>query len=143
MLTDDLFDLTERIARARSLDVTKEEIEKARDDTERRVLSLKESLPVDINYDTEVIEGGVLNVYPDVYGREKDRVERLRADLRAAGVDASKLDDATLKEMVGRASASEKFVVRLTDVRRGRALAAGRTEPLTESDAKGKKGGRG
>ena len=45
--------------------------------------------------------------------------------------------------MVGRASASEKFVVRLTDIRRGRALAAGRTEPLTESGAKGKKGGRG
>jgi hypothetical protein len=142
MLTDDLFDLTERIARARSLDLTREEIEAARDDTERRVLSLKEPLPVDINYDTEVIEGGVLNVYPDVYEREKDRVERLRADLRSAGVDTSKLDDATLKEIVGRASASEKFVVRLTDVRRGRALAAGRTEPLTEPAAKGKTGGK-
>jgi lipoprotein-anchoring transpeptidase ErfK/SrfK len=143
MLTDDLFDLTERIARARSLEVTREVIEGARDDTERRVLGLKGPLPVDINYDTEVVEGGVLNVYPDVYERAKDRVERLRADLRAAGVDASKLDDATLKEMVGRASASEKFVVRLSDVGRGRALTAGRTEPLTEPDAKGKKGGRG
>jgi hypothetical protein len=143
MLTDDLFDLTERIARARSLEVTREEIEAARDDTERRVLSLKEPLPVDINYDTEVIEGGVLNVYPDVYEREKDRVERLREDLRAAGVDASKLDDATLEGMVERASASEKFVVRLADVRRGRALAAGRTEPLTGSDTKGKMGRKG
>jgi hypothetical protein len=49
MLTDDLFDLTERIARARSLGVTREEIEASSDDTERRVLRLNGSLPVDIN----------------------------------------------------------------------------------------------
>lgn len=140
MLTDDLFDLTERIARARSLGMTREEIEAARDDTERRVLSLKEPLPVDINYDTEVIEGGVLNVYTDVYARAKDRVARLRADLMAAGVDLSRLDDETLKAMVERASASEKFVVRVSDIRRGRALSAGRTEPLAEPDAAERRG---
>ena len=132
MLTDDLFDLTERIARARSLGVTREEIEQARGDTVRRVLRLEEPLPVDINYDTEVVEGGVLNVYPDVYGRVSERVERLREDLRAAGVSGARLDAATLEGMIERASASEKFVARVSDIKRGRALSAGRTEPLVE-----------
>ncbi len=143
MLTEDLFDLTERIARARALDVTKEEIEKARGDSVRRVLPLGEPLPVDINYDTEVVEGGVLHVYPDVYDRKTNTVEQLREDLRAAGVDVSKLDEAALKEMIEKASASEKFVVRVSDIRHGRALTAGRTEPLVESAAKGQKKGRG
>jgi lipoprotein-anchoring transpeptidase ErfK/SrfK len=143
MLTDDLFDLTERIARARSLDVTKEEIEKARGDSVRRVLRLEEPLPVDINYDTEVVEGGVLHVYPDVYDRKTNTAERLREDLRSAGVDVSKLDEETLKEMIEKASASEKFVIRVSDIRRGRALTAGRTEPLVERTAGGQKKGKG
>jgi hypothetical protein len=99
-------------------------------------------LAVDINYDTEVVEGGVLHVYPDVYDRKTNTVERLREDLRAAGVDVSKLDDETLKEMIGKASASEKFVVRVSDIRRGRALTSGRTEPLVERARKGRKKGR-
>ncbi|HEU4595314.1 MAG TPA: L,D-transpeptidase [Pyrinomonadaceae bacterium] len=143
MLTDDLFDLTERIARARSLDITGEEIEKARGDGERRVLRLEEPLPVDINYDTEVVEGGVLYVYPDVYDRETNTVERLREDLRAAGVDVSKLDDETLRQMIVRANMSEKFVVRINDFGRGRALAAGRTEPLVKSSDRERKKGAG
>ncbi|HEX7316951.1 MAG TPA: L,D-transpeptidase [Pyrinomonadaceae bacterium] len=141
MLTDDLFDLTERIARARTLGVTKEEIEQARGDSVRRVLRLEEPLPVDINYDTEVVEGGVLNVYPDVYDRKTNTVERLRADLSAAGVDVSKLDDETLKEMIEKASASEKFVVRVSDIKRGRALAAGHTVAVVERAPEGRKKG--
>ncbi|HEX6185343.1 MAG TPA: L,D-transpeptidase [Pyrinomonadaceae bacterium] len=142
MLTDDLFDLTERIARARSLDVTGEELTRARGDSVRRVLRLEEPLPVDINYDTEVVEGGVLHVYPDVYDRKAEKVESLREELRGAGIDASKLDDATLREMLGKAGASKKFVVRVSDIRRGRALTAGRTEPLVERDASGRKKGQ-
>jgi hypothetical protein len=143
MLADDLFDLTGRIARARSLDITGGEIKKARGDNERRVLRLEEPLPVDINYDTEVVEGGVLHVYPDVYDRETNAVERLREDLRAAGVDVSKLDDETLRRVIGRAGMSEKFVVRINDFRRGLALAAGRTEALVKSTAGGRKKGEG
>jgi hypothetical protein len=134
MLTDDLFDLTERLARARALEAG-EEIEKARDDTERRVLRLEEPLTVDINYDTEVVEGGVLYIYPDVYERKTNTAERLREDLRSAGVDVSKLDDSTLRQVIERASASEKFVVKISEVKRGRALAAGRTEALVKSAA--------
>jgi hypothetical protein len=133
MLTDDLFDLTERIARARSLDITVEEIRKAREDGERRVVQMKEPLPVDINYDTEVVEGGVLYVYPDVYDRKTNTVERLRDDLLAAGVDGSKLDETTLKQMIERASISEKFIIRISDIRRGRALTAGRTEKFVNN----------
>ena len=89
------------------------------------------------------VEGGVLHVYPDVYDRETNTAERLREDLRAAGVDVSKLDDSALRQMIDKASASEKFVVRVSDIRRGRALTAGRTQPLVESAAEGKGKARG
>ena len=78
-----------------------------------------------------------------MYDHKTNTVERLREDLRAAGLDVSKLDEATLKEMIEKASASEKFVVRVSDIRRGRALTAGRAEPLVESARKGRKKGRG
>jgi len=130
MLTDDIFDLTQKIARARNLDISNEEISRARDDSERRVVSLDQPIPVDINYDTEVVEGGTLYLYPDVYKRDTATVRRLRDELNANGVDASRLDDATLSEMLERTSDTEKFVVKISDIKRGRALAAGRTESL-------------
>jgi hypothetical protein len=130
MLTEDIFDLTRKIARARGLGLTAEELEAAREGSERRVVPLGEPLVVDINYDTEVVEGGTLHLYPDVYERGAASVERLREELRAHGVDDSRLDDAALKEMIGRTSRTEKFVVGLSDLKRGRALEAGRAEPL-------------
>lgn len=50
--------------------------------------------------------------------------------LNANDVDASRLDDATLKEMIERTSSTEKFVVKVSDIKRGRAAQAGRTESL-------------
>lgn len=130
MLTADIFDLTQKIARARNLEISAEEIEKAKNDSERRVLALGGPIPVDINYDTAVVEGGTLYLYPDVYERGTATIGRLRDELNANGVDASRLDDATLREMIGRTSETEKFVVRFSDIRRGRALKAGRTESI-------------
>ncbi len=137
MLTADIFDLTEKIARARQLEVSTEEINKAKDDSERRVLSLGEPLPVDINYDTHVVEAGVLRLYPDVYDRDMNTVEKLREDLQGVGLDASRLDDATLREVLDRVSAERQFTVKISDIKAGHALKRGRTEPLTPRQAKG------
>ena len=46
------------------------------------------------------------------------------------------LDDATLKEMVERASASEKFVVRVSDIRPRRALSRARSRCPSRSSRK-------
>src|SRR5581483_1809134 len=132
MLTDDIYDLTEKIAAARALPVTKEQIEQTKTNTQRRAVKLDPPLWVDINYDTDVIEGRVLHLYPDVYGRAGDTLARLRAELQEAGVAAERLDDQTLKEMIGRVSRAEEFIVSVDDIKAGRALTAGRAQPLTD-----------
>ena len=73
----------------------------------------------------------MLRIYPDVYNRNTNTVENLRAELQSSGVDASRLDDATLKQMLDRANANELFAVNVSELTTGNALAAGQTEPLT------------
>ena len=133
MLQSDLYDLTEKILAARGWPVPREQVEKTKDknNTDRLVAKLNPPVPVDINYDTQVIEGGVLRIYPDVYDRNTNTVENLRAELQSSGVDAARLDDATLKQMLDRANANELFAVNVSDLTTSNVLAAGRAEPLT------------
>ncbi len=133
---EDLFDLTRKIAQARGLTDANEKIERARGSSGRIVLNLDEPLPVDINYDTEVVEGGTLRLYPDVYDRDTNTVARLREELQSTGVDASKLEEATLQQMLERVTDEKQFMVRVADIRAGNALDKGRTEPLTPPQAK-------
>lgn len=133
MLTDDLFDLVAKIVAARRLPITPEQIEQARTSTDRAAVKLAPPLWVDINYDTQVIEGGALHLYPDVYDRDQNALETLRAELRACGVDAARLDEQTLKQMLGRVSRKEEFVVSVAEIKAGRALVAGKNQPLVKT----------
>lgn len=65
----DLYDLADRIIAARSLAISPKRIAAAKRSTRTLVVRLGDPLPVDINYDTLVVEEGVLHIYPDVYGR--------------------------------------------------------------------------
>ncbi len=131
MLTEDLFDLTEKIVAARKLPITKEQIEQAKTNTERLAVKLDPPLWVDVNYDTQVIEGRVLHLYPDVYNRQKDELARLRNKLSGSGV--AQADETLLKQMLERVSRKEEFVVSLADLKAGQALTAGRQIPLTNA----------
>jgi hypothetical protein len=133
MLTADIYDLTEKIVAARSLPVTKEQIEQTRTNTERLAVKIEPPLWEDINYATAVIEGRTLHLYPDVYGRGDNTLASLRAELREAGVPEERLDDQTLRQMNERVSRTEEFVVSVDDIKAGRALTAGRTAPLTSN----------
>jgi hypothetical protein len=86
---------------------------------------------VEIDYDTLVVENGILHVYPDVYDRGTNSVDNLRSKLQSAGVDASKVDDQTLAAIMNRANRTEEFQVSLSDIGAGRALIAGQNQPLT------------
>jgi hypothetical protein len=90
---------------------------------------------VDINYDTQVIEGGALHLYPDVYDRDQNDLESLRAELQASGVDAARLDEQMLKQMLGRVSRKVEFVVSVAEIKAGRALEAGNNQPLVTQRA--------
>lgn len=131
MLEGDLFDLTRKIASARRLRGGREKIEQARNGGERVVLDLDEPLPVDINYDTHVVEAGVLHLYPDVYERDTNTADKLREELQSNAVDASRIDDMTLRRMLERVSSEQLFTVSIADIKAGRALERGKTEPLT------------
>ncbi len=132
LLTDDIFDLAEKIIAARSLPLSKQQIEHAKNSKDRLAVKLDAPLYIDINYDTQVIEGGVLHLYPDVYNRKTNSIENLRAELQSSGVDPSKLDDETLRQMIDRVSMAEEFVLNVADIKASRALIAGRNQPLTE-----------
>lgn len=136
MLTDDIFDLSKRLAEARELSLSGEEIERARKNTERKAASFNPALPVKISYDTAIIENNQLQLYPDVYGRDTNTTGKLRDFLQSSNVDAARVTDETLNRLWAQVSSNERFVVSLDDLRAGRAVEAGRKEPLTSKSNK-------
>jgi lipoprotein-anchoring transpeptidase ErfK/SrfK len=145
MIKEDLYDLAEKIVAARGWPVSREQIEQAKNNKDRLVAKLETPLLVDINYDTQVVEGGKLYVYPDIYGRNTSTVENLRSELQSSGINAT-LEDQMLKQILDSATAKEKFVVSIADLNAGKAHAAGRKEPLVSaqgSEARGKESGSG
>ncbi len=138
MLRADLYDLAEKIVAARSAPVSRKRIEAAKRSSRTLVARLDEPVPVDINYDTLVVEGGVLHIYPDVYDRWMNQPWRLREELQSSGVDVSKLDEATMKELLSRVTRRTQFVVETSSIEQGRALEDGRSLPLIGSPAKPK-----
>lgn len=139
VLRSELYDLAEKIVAARSVPISAKRIEAAKRSFKTLVARLDQPLPVDINYDTLVVEGGVLHIYPDVYAHGTNRPARLRAELEASGVDASKITDQTLKKMLAKVTRRTQFVVETSSIAEGRALQDGELLPLIPKKAEGKK----
>ena len=139
IVKDDINDIATKIVTARGVNITPQQIEHAMNSTDRLVAPLKPPITIDIDYDTLVVEGGVLHIYPDVYDRGTSTVENLRAELQSVGVDTSRLDDSTLKQMLDRVNQNEEFVVSVTDIKAGNALVAGTNQPLTSKSVVAKK----
>ncbi len=64
----------------------------ARDKTQTKQIKLERPVPVELRYETIVVEDGSLHIYRDVYDQETNTQENLRAVLEANGV---RLDDLT------------------------------------------------
>ena len=127
VLQTDLYDLAEKIVAARELDVTPKQIIRAKKTKKTLAVELNPRIPVEITYDTIVVEAGKLHIYPDVYDRKQNTIENLRAELLSNGVSESKLKDNTLKKMLGLAAAKKQFVVSIRNIEAGRALIGGQT----------------
>ena len=67
----------------------------ARAKTETKELKLKESIPVELRYETITVEDGSLHIYRDVYDQNTNTEEGLRTVLEAYGV---KMEDLTAVE---------------------------------------------
>lgn len=133
---NELYDLVDKIIAARSLKVSKQQLDHAKRTKDRFAIKLDAPLIVDITYDTEVVEGGILHLYPDVYNHHRNTVEKIREELQSVGLDSSALEDETLRQMLARVNRNEQFVVSLADIKSGGALAAGQNQPLTSQSVK-------
>lgn len=67
----------------------------ARDKTETKQVKLVNAIPVELRYETIVVEDGKLHIYRDVYDQETNTEGNLRAVLEANGV---RFDDLTEEE---------------------------------------------
>ncbi len=142
MVQRDLYDLADKIIAARSLSVSKKKIASAKVTKKETWINLDAPLSVDINYDTEVVEEGVLHLYPDVYGRKTATLERLRAELEASGVDSSAVGERTLRRMLARVTRNTQYVVSVQSIKDGRALTDGRVLPLVGQPSRAKPSAR-
>ncbi len=129
----DLYDLAEKIVAARGFPLSRKRLETAKRSARTLVVDLVEPVPVEINYDTLVIEGGILHIYPDVYDRGMNVPSRLREELQSSHVDASKLDEITIKKMFYRVTRRRQYIVETSSIEEGRALEDGRAVPLIKN----------
>ena len=133
VVLNELYGLIDQIIAAQSLKVSTQQLERAKQSKDRFLIKLDAPLVVDINYDTQVVEAGVLHLYPDVYNKNTLTVENVRAELKDAGVDDAKLDDKMLQQMIDRVTMNEEFTASVADIKAGRALEAGKTQPVTSA----------
>jgi hypothetical protein len=62
-----------------------------KDNTKTKVVKLKQMVPVELRYETIVVEDGKLHIHRDVYDQDTNTEENLRAVLEANGSDLEKL----------------------------------------------------
>jgi hypothetical protein len=136
MLRSEIYDLAEKIVAARNAPVSPKRIAAAKRNLRMLVVNLDEPVPVDINYDTLVIEQGVLHVYPDVYAKGTNRPAHLRAELNAANVEGTNLSEKTLRQILSKVTRRTQFVVDLRSIAEGRAMKDGRVLPLIPKAAR-------
>jgi hypothetical protein len=65
----------------------------ARDKTQTKQIKLDHPVPVELRYETIVVEDGKLHIYRDVYDQETNTEENLRAVLEASGVQLDALTE--------------------------------------------------
>lgn len=119
VMRDDIYDLSEKIIAAYQTEIAPTEIALAKRTKKTVVAELERAVPVEITYDTMVVEGGILHIYPDIYDRRKNNLEILREELKANGVDEDEIYDASLNRMIKLASGKNKYVIDLERIRAG------------------------
>jgi hypothetical protein len=131
----DLYDLAEKIVAARDMDIPAAKIALAKRNKKTLIAPLSPAVTVEITYDTIVVEGGKLHIYPDVYNRKLNTVENVRRELNQSGIDDNGLTDGQIKRMIASATGKRKFVVGVAEVENGSALVKGRSVNVVSSPA--------
>jgi L,D-transpeptidase catalytic domain len=135
VMLPDLYDLAEKIVAARSLPVTAKQIAAAKASKKTLTAPLDPAIPVEITYDTMVVEAGKLHIYPDVYGYKTNTPAMLRAELKSSGVDGSKLSESEIEQMIRKAAARKQFVASAKDIENDLTLTNGKVVPVVGTAA--------
>lgn len=130
MLRKDIYDLAEKIIAARELPVTAKQIAAAKTSKKQFAVELDRPVPIRLDYDTQIVEDGTLQLYPDVYEKGTNTPERLRHELETNGIDPQAVDDASIEKLLARPTATSAFVTPIASVKENLALTAGKPKPL-------------
>jgi hypothetical protein len=88
------------LARIGGVELTDEEIAKrAASRTETKVVKLKNTVPVELRYETMAVEDGKLHIYRDVYDRDTNVKENLESLLATYGVTMTDLSEEERKQV--------------------------------------------
>jgi len=94
LTNDQIKDFAVRLAHAANTDINDEQLNSyLSEKTRTREVKLEKNVPVELRYETIVVEDGKLHVYKDVYEQNTNTEENLRRVLQANGADFEKLTD--------------------------------------------------
>lgn len=94
-------DFAMRLAEASGTELDDQEVaEYLQVKTRTKEVKLKETVPVELRYETIVVEDGKLHVYKDVYAQDTNTEENLRSVLQANGVAFDSLPSEKKAEML-------------------------------------------
>lgn len=80
-------DFAKLLARVSETDINEATIEKYWvDKTNTKTVKLRQAVPVELRYETIVVEDGKLHIYKDVYAQDTNTEEKLRSVLEAHGI---------------------------------------------------------
>lgn len=94
-------DFALNLAQASGTQLTLDQIQnyrKTKDKTQN--LKLAQTMPVELRYETIVVENGVLHIYRDVYERKTNSLANLKAVLQVYGVSYDQLSDPERKQIL-------------------------------------------
>lgn len=126
VMQKDLYEITEMIAAARSLNISPEQISATKRNKTTLQVPLETPVIVEITYDTIVVENGRLNVYPDVYQKKTNTIENVRSELRTSGIDDSQVTDKEITRIISLAKGKQKYSALVGDLEAGKATSRGR-----------------
>ena len=87
LTTAQVKDFSKLLAKATGTELSDATLEKyLRDRTATKSVKLKQTVPVELRYETIVVEDGKLHIYKDVYAENANTEENLRAVLQTQGV---------------------------------------------------------
>ena len=119
VMRNDLYQLNDDILLAYGLDL-KGEVAAAKRNKRTYVIELDDDVHLEVSYDAIVVENGILNIYPDVYGYRKEKVADLRKEMTDNGIDESLFSDTKLKQMLAKARGKFKYSIPVDLLREGK-----------------------